>query len=61
MKPKPKPKPKKKVDVIRTVNRQLDKAINSYGKAIAPRPQRKASSFFDIFWGEVTGAPKRRR
>ena len=52
---------KKKVDVIRTVNRALDKGVRAYGKAVAPRPQRKSRSFFDIFMGEITGAPKRRR
>lgn len=56
-----KPKPKKKVDVVRAVNRTLDRGITAYGKAIAPRPQQKARSFFDVFMGEITGAPKRRR
>ena len=56
-----KPPPKKKVDVIRTVNRNLDKTIRSYGNAVAPRPQRKTRSFFDVFMDEVTVAPKRRR
>ncbi len=53
---------RKKFDTIRTVNRFLNRAIDRYGRAVAPRRQRprRRSSFFDIFMDEITGAPKRR-
>lgn len=43
---------KRKRDAIRSVNRMLDRMINRYGKAVAPRRQPKGKSFFDIFMDE---------
>jgi hypothetical protein len=51
---------KRKFDTIRFVNRSLDRATRAYGRAIAPRPQRKSRSFFEVFMDEITGAPRRR-
>ena len=51
---------KRKFDSVRFINRSLDRATRAYGRAIAPRRQRKGRSFFDIFMDEITGAPRRR-
>jgi hypothetical protein len=50
---------KKKFDAIRFINRNLDRAIRKYGRAVAPRRQSKTKSFFDLFMDEATGAPRR--
>jgi hypothetical protein len=51
---------KRKFDAIRTINRALDRGIDRIGRIGTPRRSRRGRSFFDIFMGEITGAPRRR-